>query len=236
MGLSNKEKQARYRERKAWLEREVEQLQHEIERLKLYIGDLEGKPYWGSIAAKHTPPNVTVKYHNSGDGHALVKQRKIFVPYPTARDRLFIYLHEVAHVVLKHTGKKPVHVQEMEAQQWAIRVMREERMPVPARRWNRPSGTCAARSGRPSSAVSPSTRPPAGLCDWGRSGRPACACRGAAWVAPAAATACTGRALCPPAQHSVAYLPHFAAASGLPPAQNPRCWSRSPRRAVAAGV
>jgi hypothetical protein len=134
MGLSNKQKQARYRERKRWLEREVERLQSEVERLKsnIYLSEpISAIQRFLAVAAKHTPSDVTVKYHNGRGGRAVVEERKIFVPRPSNRDRLHVYLHEVAHIVCKHNRKKPLHVEEMEAEQWATRVMREEGIPVP---------------------------------------------------------------------------------------------------------
>lgn len=83
------------------------------------------------IATRHTPPDVLVGYRKSLTGRAWPKSRRIEVPRPVTRRALHIYLHEVAHIVLDHRRQKPVHVQELEAEQWAFRVMREEGVPVP---------------------------------------------------------------------------------------------------------
>src|SRR6266699_651150 len=83
------------------------------------------------IAAKHTPDDVVVEYRRTLSGCAWVKTRKVSVPKPVTRRALHIYLHEIAHIVLNHVNKKPRHVEEFEAEQWAFRVMREEGIAVP---------------------------------------------------------------------------------------------------------
>jgi hypothetical protein len=84
------------------------------------------------VAYEETPNDILVLY-NSGRlcGCAWVNERKIKVPEPTTRRRLHIYLHEVAHVVLNHNRKKPRHVEELEAEQWATATMRKHGIPVP---------------------------------------------------------------------------------------------------------
>lgn len=84
-----------------------------------------------AIAQRHTPPDIEITYHKGLYGRAWVETRKMHVPIPTTRRRLHIYLHEVGHIVLDHRRKKPVHVQEMEAEKFAFRIMREEGIPVP---------------------------------------------------------------------------------------------------------
>jgi hypothetical protein len=86
---------------------------------------------YARVAYNHTPSDVVVTYRKGLSGRAWVKSRKISVPEPTTRRRLQIYLHEVAHVVLNHTNKKPRHLEELEAEQWSFRVMRAEGIPVP---------------------------------------------------------------------------------------------------------
>jgi hypothetical protein len=86
---------------------------------------------YAEVARRRTPEDIVVVYRSGLSGCAWVASRKISVPKPTTRRRLHIYLHEVAHVVLDHVRKKPIHVQEFEAEQWAFRVMREEGIPVP---------------------------------------------------------------------------------------------------------
>lgn len=83
------------------------------------------------LAHKHTPEGVAITYHESLSGRAWPTEWRMIVPKPTTRRRLHIYLHEVAHIVLNHVRKKPRHVEEMEAEKWAFRVMREEGVAVP---------------------------------------------------------------------------------------------------------
>lgn len=55
--------------------------------------------------------------------------RPITSPY-----RLFVFLHEVGHVRMKHLGQRkmlPVHVQESEAEQFAIDAFDREGLPLP---------------------------------------------------------------------------------------------------------
>lgn len=57
--------------------------------------------------------------------------KEILTPRPDTRDGLFYYLHEVAHVVLRHLYLDlPIWQQEYEAEQWAIATMRREHIPV----------------------------------------------------------------------------------------------------------
>jgi hypothetical protein len=88
-----------------------------------------------AIAAKHTPEDVTIEYRNGLSGRAWVQSRRMVAPKPTTRRRLHIYLHEIGHIVLGHSigsnKRKPKHVQEMEAEQFAFRIMREEGVPIP---------------------------------------------------------------------------------------------------------
>lgn len=84
-----------------------------------------------TIAEKHTPEDVLCVYRKSLTGRAWPRKRQMEAPEPTTRRRLHIYLHEVAHIVLNHVGKKPKHVEEMEAEKWAFDVMRAEGVPIP---------------------------------------------------------------------------------------------------------
>lgn len=83
------------------------------------------------IGQRYTPADVRVTYRKQLSGRAWPKERRMEAPCPTTRRRLHIYLHEVAHIVLNHVGRKPVHVQEMEAEKWAFDVMRKEGVPIP---------------------------------------------------------------------------------------------------------
>ncbi|MDE2364407.1 MAG: hypothetical protein KGM42_17155 [Hyphomicrobiales bacterium] len=84
-----------------------------------------------AIAVKHTPDDVEVVYRKRLTGCAWARSRRIAVPRPVTRRALHVYLHEVAHVVLRHYHDRPVHVQEYEAEQWAFAVMRAEGVPIP---------------------------------------------------------------------------------------------------------
>ncbi len=57
---------------------------------------------------------------------------KIVAPEGRTRRQLYILAHECAHVALDHfnTGK-PRHVEEMEAEKWAIAALRRHGIPVP---------------------------------------------------------------------------------------------------------
>ncbi len=83
------------------------------------------------IAARYTPPDMTVTYRKRLTGCAWARSRRIAAPRPSTRRALHVYLHEVAHVVLEHFHDRPTHVQEFEAEQWAFAVMRAEKVPVP---------------------------------------------------------------------------------------------------------
>lgn len=83
------------------------------------------------IAKKYTPPDYQVVYRKSLSGSTCQEAKTIHAPKPTTRKSLYIYLHECAHVVLNHNGRKPRHVEEMEAEKWAQETMRREGIPVP---------------------------------------------------------------------------------------------------------
>ena len=56
----------------------------------------------------------------------------IEAPRPFTRKALYVYLHEVAHVALGHFhGRRPRHLEEYEAEQWAHKRMRAHGIPVP---------------------------------------------------------------------------------------------------------
>lgn len=56
----------------------------------------------------------------------------IYGPAPATRKSLYVILHEYAHAHLDHgNSKKPVHEAEVEAEQWAKKVLREEGIAVP---------------------------------------------------------------------------------------------------------
>jgi hypothetical protein len=75
-----------------------------------------------------------VKEHRirkSLSGWARVKDAIITAPEGRTRKQLYILAHECAHVALNHHGKKPKHVQELEAEQWAHAALRRHGVAVP---------------------------------------------------------------------------------------------------------
>ena len=89
-----------------------------------------------AIAAKHAPPRWQIIYRDdrSLNGYTYPIDFKIVAPSPVTRRRLYVFLHECGHAWLDHHEygrKKPMYLQEFEAEQWAMRVMREEGVPVP---------------------------------------------------------------------------------------------------------
>jgi hypothetical protein len=98
------------------------------------------------IALTNTPPNVrVVRVRKSLTGRAHLKAG-ILGPKPFTRKALYIFLHECAHFALHGSGRKPRHVEELEAEQWAHARMREAGMSVPR---------IMTRSAKPMSAANP---------------------------------------------------------------------------------
>jgi len=102
----------------------------------------EAKAAWReryqAIAAKHTPEGVTVVESSGMYGKWFCRERRIKAPKPVGKMSLFIYLHECGHAHLGHCYNrkvcpKPRYLQEYEAEQWAIRVFRQEGLSVPRR-------------------------------------------------------------------------------------------------------
>ena len=84
------------------------------------------------VALANTPPNVLcVKIRRNLTGRAFLKTGILAAPRPATRKALYIYLHECAHFALHADRRKPRHVEEMEAEQWAHDRMRQAGIPVP---------------------------------------------------------------------------------------------------------
>jgi hypothetical protein len=64
-------------------------------------------------------------------GWAFPEHGIIHAPEGRTRKQLYILAHECAHVWLRHTSKKPRHVEEHEAETWAHTVLRAHSVPVP---------------------------------------------------------------------------------------------------------
>ena len=98
------------------------------ERPRLYV----------AIAKRYRPVGVKVRFKRPGTNlapaHAKIYRdgrKEIYSPPPTTRDGLFYFLHECAHLILRHWHVKiPVWRQEYEAEQWAIATFRREGIPV----------------------------------------------------------------------------------------------------------
>lgn len=70
--------------------------------------------------------NITVKqWSNSSCGWADLKKREIKIPRPRDYDTLGVAFHEIGHIVLNHSTGKPRFVEEYEAEQFAIRKLKE---------------------------------------------------------------------------------------------------------------
>lgn len=82
-------------------------------------------------AADWTPDGCTVTYHRRLTGQAWCYANAILAPEPVTRRALYVYLHECAHIRLKHNHLLPIHVEEYQAEQWAHRTMRAAGIPVP---------------------------------------------------------------------------------------------------------
>jgi hypothetical protein len=93
-----------------------------------------------AIGLSCVPEGWTVKYRKSLSGRAFYDSRRIEAPRPVTRKALYIFLHECAHAHLHQPiyaesksayRRKPKHVIELEAEQWAHAKMREYDVPVP---------------------------------------------------------------------------------------------------------
>jgi hypothetical protein len=88
-----------------------------------------------AIALAHLPPGWLVpRYRKNLSGRCCHQSKTITAPRPRTRKALYIFLHECAHAHLHDDSagkRKPVHVKELEAEQWAHQKMREAGVPVP---------------------------------------------------------------------------------------------------------
>jgi hypothetical protein len=88
------------------------------------------------VAYKHTPADVLIKFcrEDGGGGLAWVDgKRQIEVPKPISIAALAIYLHELGHIALGHRNgpETPLrHVEETESELFALRILREEKIPI----------------------------------------------------------------------------------------------------------
>ena len=124
------------------------------------------------IASRYRPVGVRVKFKRVGSrlgpAHSKIHKdgtKEIHSPVPTDRDGLFFFLHECAHLILRHWHVKlPVWRQEYEAEQWAIATFRREGIPVSkemikeAKRYVKATIIAHLKKGRP--------RPPLKVLRW----------------------------------------------------------------------
>jgi hypothetical protein len=83
-------------------------------------------------ALANTPPTVRViQIRRSLTGRTDVASGVMEAPVPKTRKALYVFLHECAHFALDHRRRRPVHVQEHEAEEWAHLRMREAGIAVP---------------------------------------------------------------------------------------------------------
>lgn len=90
------------------------------------------------LVERYTPTGWRVvqsmrRYH-SHSGLAVEETKTLYVPTVLDPGSLFIFFHECGHVVLGHfEARWSQHVEEFEAETYAIRMMRAEQIPIP--RW-----------------------------------------------------------------------------------------------------
>jgi hypothetical protein len=89
------------------------------------------------IVRRHTPKRWRVEYVSMRGcrGLAIMDRRLFLMAHAVdSRSWLFVFLHEVGHAKFKHPdtrGEVPSHVEEYEAERYAIAAMRHEGIPVP---------------------------------------------------------------------------------------------------------
>jgi hypothetical protein len=93
-----------------------------------------------AIGTFYVPAGWTVKYRKSLSGRCIYRHKIIDAPKPVTRKALYIFLHECAHAILHYPivarslseyRRKPKHVVELEAEQWAHATMRQHGIAVP---------------------------------------------------------------------------------------------------------
>lgn len=94
-----------------------------------------------ACAIAHTPPEVRYfKIRKTLSGKAFFREKAIAAPKPFTRRALHVFLHECAHFVLHGlpgVTRKPRHVEEYEAEQWANARMRDAGIAIPRKSLNR---------------------------------------------------------------------------------------------------
>lgn len=119
-------------EDKAWAARRKER--EEREKAKLYPAwpeDSENR-FLELARSEADRTGTRIRKWRSGlTGVSSATTREIETPKPVSRKSLYIFLHEVGHVVLEHRRGKRAYIEEYEAEKWAINRMGELGVPVP---------------------------------------------------------------------------------------------------------
>jgi hypothetical protein len=96
------------------------------------------KKKYHQIAKRYRPVGVKVRFKrppNLAPAHAKVFRdgtKEILTPRPDNREGLYYFLHECAHLILRHFHiPMPIWQMEYEAEMWTIATMRREGIPVP---------------------------------------------------------------------------------------------------------
>lgn len=92
------------------------------------------KKHCENVAAKYTPAGLTIEYRKCLTGRAWTKKNKIATPRPVTYKSLYIYLHEIAHIILhtRLTGlRKYRYYREFEAEKQTHDWFEAEGIPVP---------------------------------------------------------------------------------------------------------
>lgn len=85
-----------------------------------------------TIGMIYLPSGWTHKFRKALTGQCFIERKHIEAPRPVTRKALYIWLHECAHAHLHANGKRiPRHVEEMQAEQWAHKMMRVHGISVP---------------------------------------------------------------------------------------------------------
>lgn len=101
---------------------------------ELRLAKARAKQRFLEVAEQCKPEGYSFVYRKTLTGMHYGTRKLIVAPLPTTRNRLYIFLHECGHAHLGHfkrSKRKPRHVEEMEAEQWAHAKMREHGIPVP---------------------------------------------------------------------------------------------------------
>ena len=94
---------------------------------------------FSAIIKRHRPRGVRVKWYQPTTtaprelkGRAWYQRRTILAPRVACRNTLYLFLHECGHFRAGHPMTAlPMHLEEYEAERWAINTMRAEGLHVP---------------------------------------------------------------------------------------------------------